>query len=60
MLKNKKKQESVSSPQKESKPLNKVKETGPAGGENPANNIKRDASANLFEDHIREEKKEGI
>ena len=45
---------------KEIQPFNKnIKEAGQASGTNQESNIEKDASPNLFEDHIRSEKKEG-
>jgi hypothetical protein len=36
-----------------------IEKTGPASGVNTEDNSKKDPSANLFEDHIQEAKKEG-
>jgi hypothetical protein len=45
---------------KESKPLDQsIEKIGPASGVSPEGNSKKDPSANLFEDHIQEAKKEG-
>jgi hypothetical protein len=56
----KNKPDSYFPPKKEPQPLNKnIKETGQTSGVSSENNVKKEESPNLFEDHIRGEKKEG-
>jgi hypothetical protein len=44
----------------ESQPLHKnIEKADPLSGVNPKDNPRRDETANLFEDHIQEVKKEG-
>lgn len=56
----KNKSDSYFSQKKESKtPNNKTKEVNHTPGANPESTAKKDPSANLFEDNIRDQKKEG-
>ncbi|GEM_PF-5214556 len=52
--------ESFSRLKKGPKPVNKnITEAGQSSGTNQKSDIEKEASPNLFEDHIRSEKKEG-